>query len=45
MGDIFVTAMGYISIRNLLNLLILPGMGLVASSIIMILWNYDLLGV
>lgn len=45
MGDIFVTLMGYISIRDLLNLMILPGMGLVASSIIMILWNYDLLGV
>ena len=45
MGDLFVTVMGLISIRNLLNLLILPGMGLVASSIIMILWNYELLGV
>ena len=44
-GDLFVTAMGLLSIRNLLNLLILPGMGLVASSIIMILWNYELLGV
>lgn len=45
LGDIFVTAMGLISIRNLLNLLILPGMGLVASSIMLILWNYELLGV
>ena len=44
-GDLFVTMMGLISIRNLLNLLILPGMGLVASSIIMILWNYKLLEV
>jgi hypothetical protein len=44
-GDLFVTLMGLVSIRNLLNLLILPGMGLVASSIIMILWNYELLGV
>jgi len=44
-GDLFVTAMGLLSIRNLLNLLILPGMGLVASSIIMILWNYELLDV
>jgi hypothetical protein len=44
-GDLFVTLMGLISIRNLLNLLILPAIGLVASSIIMILWNYELLGV
>lgn len=44
-GDLFVTLMGLISIRNLLNLLILPGMGLIASSIIMVLWNYEILRV
>jgi len=44
-GDLFITAMGLISIRNLLNLLILPGAGLVAVSILLIRYNYEILGV
>jgi len=44
-GDLFITAMGLISIRNLLNLLILPGAGLVALSILLIRYNYEILGV
>jgi hypothetical protein len=44
-GDLFITLMGLISIRNLLNLLIIPGATLVATSIIVILWNYKLLAV
>mmetsp|Transcript_21452 Transcript_21452/g.32579 ORF Transcript_21452/g.32579 Transcript_21452/m.32579 type:complete len:202 (+) Transcript_21452:3-608(+) len=44
-GDIFITLMGLISIRNLLNLLIIPGATLVAFSISLVLWNYELLAV
>lgn len=44
-GDLFITCMGLISVRNLLNLLIIPGATLVATSIAMIRWNYELLGV
>jgi hypothetical protein len=44
-GDLFITCMGLISIRNLLNLLIIPGAALVASSIFLIRWNYDMLAV
>jgi len=44
-GDLFITCMGLISLRNLLNLLIIPGATLVATSIALILWNYELLGV
>jgi len=44
-GDLFITCMGLVSVRNLLNLLIIPGATLIATSIALILWNYDLLGV
>jgi hypothetical protein len=44
-GDIFITLMGLISIRNLLNLLIVPGAILVAFSIFVIRYNYGILGV
>jgi len=44
-GDLFITCMGLISVRNLLNLLIIPGATLVAMSIALIRWNYELLGV
>jgi len=44
-GDIFITLMGLISIRNLLNLLIIPGATLVAFSISLVVWNYELLAV
>lgn len=44
-GDLFITCMGLISVRNLLNLLIIPGAALVATSIALIRWNYELLGV
>jgi len=44
-GDLFITLMGLISIRNLLNLLIIPGAALVASSILLVLWNYEILAV
>lgn len=44
-GDVFITCMGLISIRNLLNLLIIPGSMLVSFSIVLIRWNYDILAV
>lgn len=44
-GDLFITCMGLISIRNLLNLLIIPGASLVAFSILLIRRNYDILAV
>ena len=44
-GDLFITCMGLVSIRNLLNLLIIPGASLVTFSILLIRWNYDLLAV
>jgi len=44
-GDLFITLMGLISIRNLLNLLIIPGAALVAFSISLIMYNYELLAV
>ena len=44
-GDLFITLMGLISIRNLLNLLIIPGAALVATAIGLIVWNYDILAV
>ena len=43
-GDLVITLMGLISIRNLLNLLVLPGAALVAFSIFLIRYNYELLG-
>jgi hypothetical protein len=44
-GDLFITLMGLISIRDLLNLLIVPGATLVAFSIFVIRYNYGILGV
>jgi hypothetical protein len=44
-GDLFITCMGLISIRHLLNLLIIPGSMLVSFSIVLIRWNYDILAV
>jgi hypothetical protein len=44
-GDLVITLMGLISIRNLLNLLIIPGAALVGFSIFLIRYNYDVLGV
>jgi hypothetical protein len=44
-GDLFITLMGLISIRNLLNLLIVPGAALVAFSLFVIRYNYGILGV
>ncbi len=40
-GDIIITCLGLISIRNLLNLLIIPSIVLVATSIIWIRIEYD----
>jgi hypothetical protein len=37
--------MGLISIRNLLNLLIIPGATLVVISILLVRWNYSRLAV
>ena len=44
-GDLFITFMGLISIRHLLNLLIIPGTLLVLLSIILIRRNYAILAV
>ncbi|CAB9498402.1 SPX domain-containing membrane protein [Seminavis robusta] len=42
-GDLVITVMGLISIRNLLDLLIIPGAILVSISIFLIRYNYDIL--
>lgn len=44
-GDLFITLMGLISIRNLLNLLIIPGMLAMMISGFLIRRNYNQLGV
>lgn len=40
-GDIFITILGSASIRNLLNLLIIPSTGLVAMSMFLVWRNYE----
>ena len=40
-GDIFITILGSVSIRNLLNLLIIPSTGLVAISMFLVWRNYE----
>ena len=44
-GDLFITLMGLISIRNLLNLLIIPGICLLLISMIVLRRNYAILAV
>jgi hypothetical protein len=44
-GDLFITLMALISIRNLLNLLIIPGIVLLFISMILIRRNYAILAV
>ena len=44
-GDLLITALGSWSIRNLLNLLMIPSTGLVITSIFLVLQNYDDLAV
>mmetsp|Transcript_15461 Transcript_15461/g.34523 ORF Transcript_15461/g.34523 Transcript_15461/m.34523 type:complete len:909 (+) Transcript_15461:277-3003(+) len=44
-GDLLITVLGSWSIRNLLNLLIIPSTGLVITSILLVLRNYDDLAV
>ncbi|KAL3935197.1 MAG: hypothetical protein SGBAC_009239 [Bacillariaceae sp.] len=44
-GDLFITAMGIISIRNLLNLLIVPGLSLVLLSMFLLWRNYSIVAV
>ncbi|CAJ1965902.1 unnamed protein product [Cylindrotheca closterium] len=44
-GDLFITFMGIISIRNLLNLLIVPGLGLVLLSMFLLWRNYSIVAV
>ena len=44
-GDLLITAMGLISIRNLLNLLVIPGIVLMIISSILVRKNYGILGV
>ena len=44
-GDLFITLMGLISIRNLLNALVIPGLCLMVLSILLIRRNYDSLSV
>ena len=41
-GDLFITAMGLISIRNLLNLLIIPGLVLMLLSMFLLWRNYKI---
>jgi len=44
-GDLFITAMGLISIRNLLNLLIVPGLVLMLFSMFLLWRNYKIVAV
>eukprot|EP00536_Pseudo-nitzschia_multiseries_P011300 jgi/Psemu1/205449/e_gw1.376.49.1 len=44
-GDLFITAMGLISIRNLLNLLIIPGLVLMLLSMFLLWRNYKIVAV
>jgi hypothetical protein len=44
-GDLFITCMGLISIRSLLNLLILPGLAVMLGSLFLLRRNYQLLDV
>lgn len=44
-GDLFITAMGLISIRNLLNLLIIPGLTLMLLSMFLLWRNYKIVAV
>ena len=44
-GDLFITVMGLISIRNLLNLLIIPGLVLMIISMLLLWRNYKILAV
>jgi hypothetical protein len=44
-GDLFITAMGLISIRNLLNQLIIPGLCLMLLSMFLLWKNYKILAV
>lgn len=44
-GDLFITAMGLISIRNLLNLLIIPGLSLMLLSMFLLWKNYKIVAV
>lgn len=44
-GDLVITLMGLISIRNLLNLLIIPGACLIVISICLIRYHYDKLAI
>ena len=44
-GDLFITTMGLCSIRNLLNLLIIPGLALVLLSLYLLRRNYNIVAV
>lgn len=44
-GDLLITAMGLISIRNLLNLVVIPGIVFMIISFILVRRNYGILGV
>ena len=44
-GDLLITAMGLISIRNLLNLVVIPGIVFMVISFLLVRQNYSILGV
>lgn len=44
-GDLFITVMGFNSIRNLLNLLIIPGLALMLISMFLLWKNYKIVAV
>lgn len=44
-GDAYITVMGLISIRNLLNLLLIPGMVLMLLSMLLLWRNYKIVAV
>lgn len=44
-GDLFITTMGYISLRNLMNLLFVPSFLLMVSMVTLVWRNYEILAV
>ena len=42
-GDVFITSVGYIDLRQIMNLLFVPSFVILASDLILICYNYDVL--
>lgn len=42
-GDVFITSVGFIDLRNVMNMLYVPSFCILLLDLIMIWWNYDAL--